>query len=195
MPLLPPEPASFPENLLTEPTLLATRPGRWWAVYTKAKGEKALARHLRGRAVPHYLPLHRHTWRNKGRTFTSYLPLFSGYVFLHGDDQARVAALESNLISRVLDVPNQERLVNDLRRVDRMLAADVPVERADALVPGQAVEIVAGPFQGLRGTLVRHGNQLRLVVAVSFLQQAVSAEVEAWMVEPVGRSGVAVASG
>lgn len=195
MPLLPPEPASFPENLLTDPTLLTARPGRWWAVYTKARGEKALARHLRGRSVAHYLPLHRNTWRNKGRTFTSYLPLFPGYVFLHGDDQARVAALESNLISRVLDVPDQERLVNDLRRVDRMLAADVPVERADALVPGQAVEIIAGPFQGLGGTLVRHGNQLRLVVAVTFLQQAVSAEVEGWMVEPVGRSGVAVASG
>jgi transcriptional antiterminator NusG len=195
MPLLPPEPASFPENLLTDPTPLATRPGRWWAVYTKARGEKALARHLRGRGVPHYLPLHRHTWRNKGRTFTSYLPLFPGYVFLHGDDQARVAALESNLISRILDVPDQKRLVNDLRRVDRMVAADVPVELADALVPGQAVEIVAGPFQGLQGTLVRHGNQLRLVVAVTFLQQAVSAEVEGWMVEPVGRPGVAVASG
>ena len=195
MPLLPPEPACFPENLLTDPTLLTARSGRWWAVYTKAKGEKALARHLRSRAVPHYLPLHRHSWRNKGRTFTSYLPLFPGYVFLHGDDQARVAALESNLISRVLDVPDQERLANDLRRVDRMLAADIPVERADALLPGQAVDIIAGPFQGLRGTLVRHGNQLRLVVAVTFLQQAVSAEVEGWMVEPVGQAGVAVASG
>jgi|SRR5262245_9840148 len=195
MPLLPPEPSAYPDNLLTEPTLLADRPGRWWAVYTKAKGEKALARHLRGRAVAHYVPLHRHTWTNKGRKFTSHLPLFPGYVFMYGDDQARVAALESNLISRMLDVPDQKRLLNDLRRVDRMLSAEVPVDRADALVPGQPVEIIAGPFQGLQGTLVRHGNQLRLVVAVTFLQQAVSAEVEGWMVEPVGRPAMAAASG
>jgi transcriptional antiterminator RfaH len=187
MPLLPPEPNGFPETLFAEPDALAERPGCWWAVYTRSKGEKALSRHLRGRGVFHYLPLARNTWKNKGRTFTSYLPLFPGYVFLHGDNDARVAALESNLISRVLEVPNQKRLLIDLCRVDRVLAADAPVERADALIPGRAVEIIAGPFQGLQGTLIRYANQLRLVVAVTFLQQAISVEVEGWMVEPVSR--------
>ena len=117
--------------------------------------------------------------------------MFPGYVFLHGDNDARVAALESNLISRVLEVPNQDRLLVDLRRVDRVLASDAPVERADALLPGRAVEIIAGPFQGLQGTLIRYANQLRLVVAVTFLQQAISVEVEGWMVEPVSRPALA----
>jgi transcription antitermination factor NusG len=191
MPLLALEPCGFPDNLLTEPDALSDRPGNWMAVYTKSKGEKALARHLRGRGVFHYLPLARNTWKNKGRTFTSYLPLFPGYVFLHGDGDARVAALESNLISRVLEVSNQSRLLIDLRRVDRVLTSDAPVERADALIPGRAVEIIAGPFQGLQGTLIRYANQLRLVVAVTFLQQAISVEVEGWMVEPVGRPAFA----
>jgi transcriptional antiterminator RfaH len=190
MPLLAPEPACFPDDLLNDATSLTDHPGRWWAVYTKAKAEKALARHLRGRSVPHYLPVHTHTWRNKGRTFTSHLPLFPGYVFLYGDESERVIALESNVISKMLDVPDQRRLYSDLRRVNRMLSAEVPVERADPLVPGQPVRIVAGSFQGLEGTLLRHGNHLRLVVEVAFLRQAVSVEVDEWMVEPAARAAL-----
>jgi transcription antitermination factor NusG len=173
MPLLAAEPTCFPADVLTDPTALADQPGRWWAVYTKAKAEKALARHLRGRGVAHYLPLETHSWRNKGRTFTSHLPVFPGYVFLFADEDDRVAALESNVISKVLPVPDQRRLFNDLRRVYRMLAAELPVDRADPLVPGQPVRITAGPFQGLDGTLLQFGNQLRLVVEVAFLRQAV----------------------
>jgi transcriptional antiterminator RfaH len=186
MPLLAAEPVRFPEGLLTDPDALSDRPGRWWAVHTKARGEKALARHLFGRSAAYYLPLHRHTWKNNGRTFTSHLPLFPGYVFLFGDDEARVAALESNQVSRLLPVPDQTRLVSDLRRVDRMLAAEVPVAPGDALAIGQQVRISAGPFEGVTGTLISHGCQLRLVVEVAFLKQAVSVEVEGWMVEPAG---------
>jgi transcriptional antiterminator RfaH len=190
MPLLAPEPACFPADLLTDPNNLAARPGRWLAVYTKAKAEKALARYLRGRSVAHYLPVSTHTWKNKGRTFTSQLPLFPGYVFVYGDEDQRVAALESNLISKVLPVPDQRRLYTDLCRVERMLAAEMPVVRADALVPGQPIRISAGPFEGLEGTLLHQGGQLRLVVEVAFLRQAVSVEVEGWMVEPARQSAV-----
>src|SRR5215207_3107804 len=119
MPLLAAEPTCFPEGLLTDPDVPVDRPGCWWAVHTKARGEKALARHLFGRSVAYYLPLHKQTWKNNGRTFTSHLPLFPGYVFLFGDDDARVAALESNQVSRLLPVPDPARLVSDLRRVRR----------------------------------------------------------------------------
>jgi transcription antitermination factor NusG len=175
---------------LNDPAALADRRGRWWAVYTRAKGEKALARHLHGHTVPYYLPLKRNSWRNNGRTFTSHLPLFPGYVFFHGDEDDRVTALESNLISRILEVPDQHRLWRDLRQVDRMLGSEVEVDRADVLELGQPVNIIAGPFLGLQGVLLRRGNQMRLVVEVAFLRQAVSVEVESWMVEPAGRPGL-----
>jgi transcription antitermination factor NusG len=194
MPLLPPEPSLFPDHLLADPPSSPGGIERWRVVYTKAKAEKALARHLHSRSVAHYLPLQTHHWRKNGRNFASYLPLFPGYLFLYGDDASRVAALESNVVSRILDVPEQRRLLNDLRRVDRMLSAELPLEHSDSLAPGQPVDIVAGPLSGLHGTLVRRGGQLRLVVEVTFLRQTVSAEVEPWMVEPSTRP-VAAAPG
>src|SRR5258708_15806295 len=121
MPLVAPEPAQFPDNLWSDMDALADRPGQWWAVYTKSRGEKALARHLYTRSVPYYLPMNNHIWQKNGRTFTSQLPLFPGYVFLFGDNDDRVSALESNQVSRVLPVTDQPRLFSDLRRVARML--------------------------------------------------------------------------
>ena len=194
MPILNAEPSVFPDGLLTDPAVLDDRPGRWWAVYTRAKAEKSLARHLNVREVPFFLPLRRQTWRNNGRLFTSLLPLFPGYVFMHGNEEDRVSALESNVISRILDVPDQVRLWKDLRQVERMLGSDVEVDRSDVLMLGHPVRIIAGAFEGLQGVLLRRGSQMRLVIEVSFLRQAVSVEVERWMVEPVGRHELAAAN-
>jgi transcription antitermination factor NusG len=184
MPLIAPEPIRFPDGLFSDADALAGRPGRWWVAHTKSRAEKSLARHLHGRSVPYFLPLHRRTWRNQGRQFNSYLPLFPGYVFFFGDEDGRVAALESNTVSTLLPVPDSAALVADLRRVDRLLAAQAPVSPVTELAIGRPVRIIAGPFEGLTGTLERHGGQFRLVVRVAFINQAVWAEVERWMVEP-----------
>lgn len=188
MPILSAEPAVFPESLLNTPLHEETSTGRWWAIYTRAKAEKALARHLFGRGVSYYLPLKQHSWRKEGRNFRSLLPVFPGYVFVHGDNDDRIAALESNMVSRVLDVPDQGRLWSDLRRVDRMLAGEVEVGPATEITIGEPVDIVAGPMQGLSGVVLRRGSQLRFIVEVAFLRQAVSIEVESWMLTPADKS-------
>ena len=52
--------------------------------------------------MPFFLPLHERHWRNRGRQFRSYLPLFPGYVFLRGTADERLKALETNLVANVL---------------------------------------------------------------------------------------------
>src|SRR4051794_29535557 len=108
MPLLEAEPAMFPDTLFADPAVPGPGNGRWWVLYTRARMEKALARQLWGRGGPFYLPLHRHTWKANGRVRSSYLPLFTGYVFLHGDEDARAAALETNLLCATLAVADQQ---------------------------------------------------------------------------------------
>ena len=56
MPILAPETSLFPANLLDDfPCADSER--RWWAIYTKSRQEKSLARHLLSCEVPFYLPL------------------------------------------------------------------------------------------------------------------------------------------
>ncbi|MCI0700961.1 MAG: antitermination protein NusG [Planctomycetia bacterium] len=179
MPLLSAEPRAFPESLFSDPTSLAAD-GQWWVLYTRSRMEKALARQLRAKEVPFYLPLYEQTWKSRGRRRTSYLPLFPGYVFLHGGDSARIAALETNLLCATLPVVDQDRLFDDLNRVERVLGGSVPVNPEETLPPGTPVEVAAGSFQGLRGTVIRRNGQTRLYIEVEFLRRGVSIEVEEW---------------
>jgi len=137
MPLLPLEPFLFPATLLDhyEPAARAA----WWVLHTRPRAEKTLVRRLHSRAIPFYLPLYPRQRNYSGRTRTAFLPLFPGYVFLHGGDEARRRALETNLIVRTLPVPDQGQLVQDLQRVQRLVEHGTAVAPLDHLVPGTPV--------------------------------------------------------
>lgn len=185
MPLLEAEPRAFPDTMFSAPESLAELGGCWWVLYTRSRMEKALARKLRAREIPFYLPQYEQTWKSAGRKRTSFLPLFPGYVFLFGDEYARLAALETNLLCTTFRVPDQQRLYDDLCRVERVLGGAVPVAPETELPVGAPVELTAGAFRGLTGKVVRRGDQTRLVVEVEFLRRGVSIEVEEWALRPL----------
>jgi transcriptional antiterminator RfaH len=188
MPVLPPEPYLYPDDLLAE-NAGAAACSQWWVLHTRPRAEKALARRFMGRNIPFFLPLHKRPWRRRGRTLTAYVPLFPGYVFLHGAASERLVALETNLVARVLEVPDQERLQTDLGRVHRLMASGVPLTPEAVPPPGTPVRIASGPLAGMEGTVLRSGGQWRLLVEVRFLHQGVSVELEARALEalPPGR--------
>jgi transcriptional antiterminator RfaH len=182
MPLLELKPCIFPENLLESPPVNSGL-GRWWVLHTRPRSEKALARRFGDRGTSYYLPLYAREWVSRGRRFNSFLPLFPGYVFLHGDGDDRLSALETNLVAHVIPVEDQKQLFNDLARVRSLLTSGAAVTPEDRLGPGDPVQIVRGPLAGLDGKVIRRGNHLRFIIEVQFLRRAVSAEIEGWMIQ------------
>jgi transcription antitermination factor NusG len=182
MPLLELEPCIHPENLLELP-LADSDLGRWWVLHARPRSEKALARRFSERGMDFYLPLHAREWVNRGRRFNSYLPLFPGYVFLHGNSDDRLSALETNLVAHVIPVDDQEQLHNDLARVHSLLTSGAAVTPEDRLGPGDPVQIIRGPLAGLEGKVIRRGKHLKFIIEVQFLRRAVSAEIEGWMIQ------------
>lgn len=183
MPLLNLEPYVFPQDLLTD----GAHAGTWWALHTRPRAEKSLARRLLARQISFFLPLYQREWRSGGRLRSSYLPLFPSYLFLHGESQARLHALETNLVVRVLDVKDQEKLHTDLRRVYQLVISGAPLAPEDRLLPGTAVEIISGPLVGMEGKIVRRGKHLKFFVEVEMLRRGVSIEMESRMFRPVGQ--------
>ena len=184
MPLLPLEPFLFPDDLLTGALSHAPAgsPERWWVLHTRPRAEKSLARCLLGRGSPFFLPLYQREWRSHGRARCSNLPLFSGYVFLFGDGQARLDALDTNHVAGVLPVADQARLYSDLAGVYRLMQAGAPLTPEERLEPGAIVEIASGLLAGLEGKVLRRGKKMKLVVEVQLLQRGVSVEIERWMI-------------
>jgi transcriptional antiterminator RfaH len=187
MSILAPEPTLYPDNLLDEMVELRGLPDqrRWWAIYTKSRQEKSLARQLRGMTIPHYLPLVPKVSRIGGRNVRSHLPLFSGYVFLFGSEEERVSALTTNRISQILPVADTAQMTKDLRHVRTLIASGAPLTVEARLQPGRRVRIKAGALMGLEGVIVARRGESRLLIAVHYLQQGVSVQIADHMVEPV----------
>ena len=184
MPILEREASHYPGTLLVDgPDPASQR--KWWAVFTKARQEKALARHLLRREVPFYLPLVPRDHLIRGRKVHSFVPLFSGYVFLHGTEDERVQALATNRVSRILTVPDERQLWQDLRQVHHLIETDAPLTVERRLAPGRKVRIKAGAMMGLEGTVLARRGSIRLLVAVRFLQAGVSVEIDDYMVESI----------
>jgi transcriptional antiterminator RfaH len=185
MPLLPREPCLFPNNLFDASATAPEADDRWWVLHTRPRAEKALARQFHARHLAYFLPLYHKQWRSNGRTQSSHLPLFPGYIFLRGNDEARVQALTTNLVANVLPVVDQDCFCADLTRVNHLMNSGNTLTPESRLEPGTRVEIVAGPLTGLEGKILHRGKKLHFFIEVQLLQQGVSVEIETWMFQPL----------
>lgn len=184
MPILQREVSVFPEDLLDGPVpACAGSQQRWWALFTKSRQEKALARDLLSREIPFYLPMVAHDRYIRGRRVQAHLPVFSGYVFLYGDETQRYTSLTTNRVARVLPVEDGNQLRHDLLQIHRLIATNAPLTVQRRLCPGQPARIKNGPMRGVEGVITQRRGRRLLLVSVHFLQTGVSIEIDDFMVE------------
>jgi transcriptional antiterminator RfaH len=183
MPILPYESDIYPDTLLEFPPANA----KWWAVYTLSRQEKTFMRRLRQLQVPHYGPLFRNTIRNiklSGRhARAAFVPLFPGYVFVYGNDEQRQEALKTQCVFRILDVPDESELINDLRQIRQLIALGARLSPEPRLLPRRKARIQSGRFAGIEGTVLSQRGKESLVVAVKYLQCGVSVTLEDFEME------------
>lgn len=182
MPILAREPCLYPDDLL-DADELPRGDRRWWVLHVKPRQEKSLGRDVLAQAIPFYLPLAKQRWRQRGRKMTSYVPLFPGYVFLWGSEEERIRGLQTNRVVRVLTVDDGQGLLHDLLQIQQLIASGAPLTIEERLAPGHRVRVREGSFKGLEGTVLRRRGQTRLVIAVNFLQQGASVEIDDFLLE------------
>jgi transcription elongation factor/antiterminator RfaH len=161
----------------------------WYAAYTSSRHEKTVAEHLRQREVECFLPLYETVRRwNNGRHRVQ-LPLFPSYVFVRME-------LRNKL--RVLQVPGLVQLVTfqgspaalpdaEVETLRSALTAGVLAQPYRYLNVGSKVEVCRGPLQGMRGILLRHQGQFRVVISVEMIMRSIVVEVDASDIVAVDR--------
>lgn len=178
MPILPKQRDMFPDDLLDQ-DFARPNAARWVAFYTLSRREKDLMRKLEAGGLPFYAPLVRRRLRSPGgRTRSSFVPLFPGYVFSRVDDEQRRAALATNTIARWIPIVDERMLVEDLRAIKRLVDTQQPLTPESRIEPGQRVRVRSGPLLGLEGMVIKRRGEERLQVAVRFLNQGASIELE-----------------
>jgi transcription antitermination factor NusG len=181
MPLLPKEPEIHPETLFDVPPAQAP----WWVAHVRSRQEKSVARELLRAGVGYYIPQTEQVKRRGGRTFRSYLPLFSGYVFLRGTAEELGPARRHDAVVRVIEVPDQPLLHEELSQIRRLQLAGASLIPVVEYVPGDRVRIRDGVFAGYTGVVTRVKGRERLVLTVSLLRQSVAVEIDREHLRPM----------
>lgn len=146
-------------------------------------------RQLRHFEICHYAPMIPQRRRSPaGRIRTSVVPLFAGYVFLQGDNDARYQAVCSGNILKAHPIPDSAALVADLRQIRDLIDLGAPLTLESRLEPGEMVRVRSGAFAGYEGTVLRRDGESRLLIAVRFMDQGVSVKLEDCQLEPIGSS-------
>jgi|SRR5579871_5531145 len=158
----------------------------WYALKTRSRHEKAVARVLAERGVRVFLPLFRKRRRWSDRYKIVETPVFSTYVFVHIDPKDRLVVLRVKGSVQLLGNAGEPTPVAD-SEINSLLALEAggaPIEPHRFVKVGQRARIAVGPFRGVEGTLVKRDATTKLVVSVTLFQRSVALTVDAADVEP-----------
>jgi transcription termination/antitermination protein NusG len=160
-------------------------PGTWFVLHTKSRQEKAMAGDLAARKVAHFLPLVTKIRTSGSRKIKVQEPLFPGYLFLRGSQDDVYNADRTTRVAHIITVPNQQRLIWELRNLAMALQNKTPLDPYPYLKEGVRVEVTSGPLRGLQGIIETRSSIDRLILSVEILGRAVSVELHGALLDVV----------
>lgn len=167
----------------------AKAPLSWYAVQTRSRHEKMVARQLEGQGFATFLPLTTQLRQWSDRRKMVEMPLFPGYAFLRMAYQpdARLRVLNTDGIVGFVGVQGQGTPIPDgqINDIQNLFAAEVPVESYPFLKVGQRVRIRSGSLNGTEGILVGQEGDRMLVISVELIQRSVSIRLQGYEVEAI----------
>jgi len=161
----------------------------WYAVQTRSRHEKMVARQLEGRGFSTFLPLTTQLRQWSDRRKLVELPLFPGYAFLRMAYQAeqRLRVLGTDGIVSFVGAHGQGMPIPDeqIEHIQTLLTAKVPFESHPFLKVGQRVRIRSGSLNGTEGILVGQEGDRMLIISVELIQRSVSIRLQGYEVEAI----------
>ena len=161
----------------------------WYAVRTRSRHEKLVARQLETQGIESFLPvvIQTHKWSDRSKQVET--PLFSGYAFLRmilsPDDRVRVLRTQG-VVSFVgvqgSGTPIPDHQIEDIRT---LVASKFPYEERPFLRVGQRVRVRGGALDGMQGILVAENGDRSLVISVEPIQRSLCVRVQGYEVEAI----------
>src|SRR5579859_2302793 len=162
---------------------------RWYAVRTRSRHEKLVARQLENQGIQAFLPVVTkiNQWSDRRKQVEE--PLFSGYAFVRLDHASgdRVRVLQTQGVVNFVGVqgtgipiPDQE-----IENINILLGSKVTYQERPYLQVGQRVRVCGGALDGVEGILAAENSDRSLVISVGLIQRSISVRVAGYNVEPI----------
>jgi transcriptional antiterminator RfaH len=151
----------------------------WYLIHTKPSGEALAVRNLERQGYEVYFPRVVQTVRRAGKWLERIGPLFPRYLFLRlNEGQQALGPVTFTLgVTGIVRFGTRYKVVPD-RVVGDLQARAEPQSGLHRLrckpkpVPGAAVRVSSGPFDGLEGVFEREAGADRVVVLLKLLGQS-----------------------
>ena len=158
----------------------------WYALTIHPKHEHLAARGLRAQGFEVYLPLHRARRRWSDRTKSLDMVLFPGYLFCRFVTADKLRVMTSTAVRGIVRNGREPIPVDntEIESIRTLIASGRPIDMCPFLRVGEHVRISHGPFESVRGVIVRADDNWRVVVSVEALGCSVSVEVDAGQLLP-----------
>jgi transcription antitermination factor NusG len=164
-------------------------PLNWYAIQTRSRHEKLVARQLEGQGVDSFLPLVAKTHRWSDRSKTVELPLFPGYAFVRtaASPEDRVRILKIHGVVNFVGAPGRATPIPEgqIEAVKSFVSCELPFTNHPYLRVGQRVRVRGGSLDGVEGILVAHNEKRNLVISVEPIQRSLSVPIEGYDVVPI----------
>jgi transcription termination/antitermination protein NusG len=160
---------------------------RWYAIRTRARHEKQVRDRLQSQGIEQLLPTVTKLSQWKDRKKKIEMPLFSCYCFAQFAWPDRLTVQQTaGVVQIVGNGKGPEPISEDEIDAIRMLMkSPLPYDAHPYLHEGMPVQVIRGPLDGIRGTLLRKDKPFRLVISVHLIHQAASVEINASDVVPL----------
>jgi transcription antitermination factor NusG len=164
---------------------------KWYALYTRSRGEKKLAIELQHANIEYYLPLIKRIRQWSDRKKLVEEPLFRGYIFVHirEAEQFKVTNLPGAVRIIKFEGKPVEIPLKQILAIKLYIEDPEPNEtEAYNLQEGQLVRIKHGPMEGLIGRLIQVRNQFRLVLLIEAVGKVIRLNIPRSKVEPANEN-------
>jgi transcription antitermination factor NusG len=164
---------------------------RWYACYTRARHEKRVEEQLQERGIDSYLPLVPRLSQWKDRRKVVDWPLFPSYVFGRFALPDAYQVLRIPGISTIVrvngrPVPIPEQELENVRLFAQALRGDdAELERRPYIEEGQWVEVLDGPFRGVRGVVVQRRGRRRVLIGIRAIGQGLEVNIDSGALRPI----------
>lgn len=142
----------------------------WRVAYCKPRQEKAFATQLVRLKITYFLPMVERSSVSGGSKRRNMYVVFPSYVFFAGDEHVRVAALKTDRLVTLVDVPEaaQDQLRRELKAVEAALrVAPKSIEFQSQPARGTKLTCTNGPLAGMDGILVNGSDRQKLWLGIA----------------------------
>jgi transcription antitermination factor NusG len=152
----------------------------WLVLRTRSRHESTVASNLKQKRINAFLPKHDVVRNRKDGDAVLTVPMFPGYVFVQPraeqyEDLRYIPGSCGLVLAGNKPAAMPER---DLEAVKILIRSGAELVVNPRLIPGQIVQVISGPFTGIRGHLIRVKSCEHLVINAHLLNSSVSVELD-----------------